>query len=219
VIETVVFDLDGVLIDSEPVWEQVRRRVVADYGGHWDADTQDRLMGMSTSEWSRYLSEDLGVRLSPSEVADVVIEAMASAYREHLPLLPGAVDAVRRMGSRWTLGLASSSPASLIGTVLDAAALRPLFEAVMSTEEVARGKPAPDIYLEVAARLAVPPTACLAVEDSSNGLRAAAAAGFAVIAVPRPAYPPAPDALKAARLVLPSLVELTVSAVAALDAD
>ena len=123
------------------------------------------------------------------------------------------------MGSRWTLGLASSSPPSLIGTVLDAAALRPMFRVVMSTEQVARGKPAPDIYLEVAARLKVPPTACVAVEDSSNGLRAAAAAGFVVIAVPRPAYPPAPDALRAARLVLPSLVELTVGAVAALGAD
>ena len=218
-IQAVVFDLDGVLVDSEPVWEQVRRRVVADYGGHWDADTQDRLMGMSTGEWSAYLSSGLGVRLSPAEVADVVIEAMASAYREHLPLLPGAVQAVRRMGSRWPLGLASSSPPSLIETVLDAAALRPMFRVVMSTEQVARGKPAPDIYLEVAARLAVPPTGCAAVEDSSNGLRAAAAAGFAVIAVPRPAYPPAPDALKAARLVFPSLMELTVAAVAALGTD
>ena len=164
-----MFDLDGVLIDSEPVWEQVRRRVVADYGGHWDADTQDRLMGMSTGEWSAYLSSGLGVRLSPAEVADVVIEAMASAYREHLPLLPGAVQAVRRMGSRWPLGLASSSPPSLIETVLDAAALRPMFRVVMSTEQVARGKPAPDIYLEVAARLGVPATACAAVEDSSKG--------------------------------------------------
>ena len=214
-----MFDLDGMLIDSEPVWEQVRRRVVADYGGHWDADTQDRLMGMSTGEWSAYLSSGLGVRLSPAEVADVVIEAMASAYREHLPLLPGAVEAVRRMGSRWPLGLASSSPPSLIETVLDAAALRPMFRVVMSTEQVARGKPAPDIYLEVAARLAVPPTGCAAVVVSSYGLRAAAAAGFAVFAVPRPAYPPAPDALKAARLVLPSLMELTVAAVAALGTD
>ena len=211
-----MFDLDGMLIDSEPVWEQVRRRVVADYGGHWDADTQGRLMGMSTGEWSAYLSSGLGVRLSPAEVADVVIEAMASAYREHLSLLPGAVEAVRRMGSRWPLGLASSSPPSLIETVLDAAALRSMFGAVMSTEQVARGKPAPDIYLEVAARLGVPATACAAVEDSSNGLRAAEAAGCAVIAVPRPAYPPAPDALKAARLVLPGLAELTVDAVDAL---
>ena len=216
-IEAVVFDLDGVLIDSEPVWEQVRRQIVADYGGHWDADTQDRLMGMSTGEWSRYLSSGLGVRLSPPDVAAAVIAAMASRYREHLPLLPGAVDAVRRMAARWPLGLASSAPRSLIDTVLDAAALRSLFAAVLSTEEVARGKPAPDVYLSVAGQLGLPPTACAAVEDSSNGLRSAAAAGLAVIAVPHPKYPPAPDALAGARLVLPSLTDLTVTAVAALD--
>ena len=145
-----MFDLDGVLVDSEPVWEQVRRQVVADYGGHWDADTQDRLMGMSTGEWSRYLSSGLGVQLPPEGVASVVIEAMAARYREHLPLLPGAVDAVARMAARFVLGLASSSPRSLIDTVLDAASLRPFFQVAMSTEEVARGKPAPDIYLAVA---------------------------------------------------------------------
>lgn len=216
VIEAVVFDLDGVLVDSEPVWEEVRRRVVADYGGHWDADTQDRLMGMSTGEWSRYLSSGLGVLLPPREVASVVIEAMAARYREHLPLLPGAVDAVRRMAGRFVLGLASSSPRSLIDTVLDAASLRPFFQVAMSTEEVALGKPAPDIYLAVAGRLGKPPAVCAAVEDSSNGLRSAAAAGLAVIAVPHPKYPPAPDAIKAARLVLPGLDELTVAAVTGL---
>ena len=215
-IEAVVFDLDGVLVDSEPVWEQVRRRVVAERGGHWDADTQHRLMGMSTGEWSRYLSSDLGVRLSPPEVAEVVIGAMAQRYSEHLPLLPGAVDAVRRMAGRWPVGLASSAPRLLIETVLDAASLRSSFEVVMSTEEVPRGKPAPDIYLAVTRRLGKRPSACAAVEDSSNGLRAAAAAGCMVIAVPHPDYPPADDALKAAKLVLTSLEDLTVDAVAAL---
>jgi HAD superfamily hydrolase (TIGR01509 family) len=214
VIDAVVFDLDGVLIDSEPVWEQVRREVVASHGGHWNADTQDRLMGMSTGEWSRYLSSDLGVRLSPSAVAGTVVAAMAARYREHLPLMPGAVDAVTRMAGRWPLGLASSAPRSLIETVLDTASLRGFFGAVLSTEEVPRGKPAPDVYVSVAALLGLPPTACAAVEDSSNGLRSAAAAGCAVIAVPQPKYPPAPDALEAARLVLESLDGLTVSAVA-----
>ncbi len=208
-----MFDLDGVLIDSEPVWEQVRRDVVASHGGHWAADAQDRLMGMSTAEWSRYMSSGLGVRLPPRQVAEVVIAAMAARYREHLPLLPGAVDAVRRMAARWPVGLASSAPRSLIETVLDAAALRPVFAATVSTEELARGKPAPDVYLAAAARLRVVPQACAAVEDSSNGLRSAAAAGCAVIAVPRPAYPPADDALASARLVLPSLAGLTVPAV------
>jgi HAD superfamily hydrolase (TIGR01509 family) len=214
-IEAVVFDLDGVLIDSEPVWEQVRRSVVATRGGHWDDDTQSRLMGMSTGEWSRYLSADLGVRLSPSEVASTVVTAMATRYREHLPLMPGAVDAVTRLAARWPLGLASSAPRSLIETVLDTASLRPFFLAVLSTEEVARGKPAPDVYLSVAGLLDVPPMACAAVEDSSNGLRSAAAAGCAVIAVPHQKYPPAPDALAAARLVLPGLSGLTVEAVEA----
>ncbi len=215
-IEAVVFDLDGVLIDSEPVWERVRRRVVAAHGGHWDPGTQGRLMGMSTGEWSRYLSEDLGVALTPEEVARTVIAAMADAYRERLPLLPGAAEAVTRIGERWPLGLASSSPASLIETVLDAASLRAAFAAVLSTEEVARGKPAPDAYLAVAARLGVRPQACAAVEDSPNGLRSAAAAGYQVIAVPRPEYPPAPDALRAARAVLPGLAELTPAVIASL---
>ena len=215
-ISAVVFDLDGVLVDSEPVWEQVRRRVVAEHGGHWDPDTQDRLMGMSTSEWSRYLSEGLGVTLSPGDVARTVIEEMEAQYRRHLPLLPGAADAVGRMAAHWPLGLASSSPRSLIDAVLDAASLRHRFAAVVSTEEVTRGKPAPDVYLTAAERLGVAPEACAAIEDSSNGLRAAAAADCQVIAVPQRAYPPAPDALAAARLVLGGLAELTPAAVAAL---
>jgi HAD superfamily hydrolase (TIGR01509 family) len=214
VIEAVVFDLDGVLIDSEPVWEQVRRGLVAERGGHWAADAQRRLMGMSTPEWARYLSEDLGVGLPPGEVAALVTDRMAARYREHIPLLPGAADAVRRLAARWPLGLASSAPAVLIETVLQAAGLRPDFQVAMSTEQVPQGKPAPDIYLAVAARLGVPPAGCAAVEDSSNGLRSAAAAGLRVIAVPRPEYPPEPDALAQAGLVLPGLDGLTPDAVA-----
>ena len=215
-IEAVVFDLDGVLIDSEPVWEQVRREVVASRGGHWAADAQQRLMGMSTGEWARYLSEDLGVGLPPDRIAALVIERMAARYTEHLPLMPGAVEAVRRLAARWPLGLASSSPPSLIDTVLDAAGLRECFVATLSTEQVAHGKPAPDIYLAVCERLGRQPPACAAVEDSTNGLRSAAAAGLRVIAVPHPRYPPDPGALRAAGLVLTSLAELTPDRVAAL---
>ena len=215
-IDAVVFDLDGVLIDSEPVWEQVRRGLVTERGGHWAADAQRRLMGMSTPEWARYLSEDLGVGLPPDEVAALVTDRMAARYREHIPFLPGAADAVRRLAGRWPLGLASSAPAVLIETVLQAAGLRPDFQVTMSTEQVPRGKPAPDIYLAVAARLGVPPAGCAAVEDSSNGLRSAAAAGLRVIAVPRPEYPPEPGAVAQASLVLPSLDGLTPDAVAGL---
>jgi HAD superfamily hydrolase (TIGR01509 family) len=216
VIEAVVFDLDGVLIDSEPVWERVRRGLVAERGGQWAPDAQRRLMGMSTPEWARYLSEDLGVGLPPDEVAAQVIDRMAASYREHLPLLPGAVEAVHRLAARWPLGLASSAPAALIETVLAAAALRSYFAVTMSTEQVPRGKPAPDIYLAVAAKLGHAPADCAAVEDSSNGLRSAAAAGLHVIAIPRPQYPPDPDALAAAALVLPALADLTPPAIAAL---
>ncbi|HEV2537707.1 MAG TPA: HAD family phosphatase [Streptosporangiaceae bacterium] len=211
-IEAVVFDLDGVLIDSEPVWEQVRRGLVAERGGRWAPDAQKKLMGMSTPEWARYLSEDLGVGLPSGEVASIVVDRMAASYREHLPLLPGAVEAVRRLAARWALGLASSAPAALIETVLQSAGLRPDFQVTMSTEQVPRGKPAPDIYLAVADRLGVPPADCAAVEDSSNGLRSAAAAGLHVIAIPRPQYPPDPDALAQASLVLPDLGELTPEA-------
>jgi HAD superfamily hydrolase (TIGR01509 family) len=208
-IEAVVFDLDGVLIDSEPVWEQVRRGLVAEHGGHWTADAQRRLMGMSTGEWARYLSEDLDVGLPPETVARLVIERMAARYTDRLPLMPGAVEAVRRLAADWPLGLASSSPPSLIAAVLDAASLRECFAAVMSTEQVARGKPAPDIYLAVTGQLGRPPERCAAVEDSSNGLRSAAAAGLRVIAIPHPRYPPDPEALGQAAAVLPGLAELT----------
>ena len=216
VIEAVVFDMDGVLIDSEPVWERVRRNFVATRGGRWPDDAQDRMMGMSTAEWSAYMSADFGLRVAAPQVAELVIAAMAAQYTAHLPLLPGAVEAVRSLSARWPLAVASSAPKSLIEAVLDASALRPAFAAAVSSEEVSRGKPAPDVYLEATRRLGVPPAASAAVEDSTNGLRSAAAAGLTVIAVPRPEYPPAEDAIKQARVVLGSLTSLTPEVVAAL---
>jgi HAD superfamily hydrolase (TIGR01509 family) len=215
-IDAVIFDLDGVLIDSEPVWEEVRRGFVAERGGKWQPDTQRRLMGMSTAEWARYLSVELAVNMPTEEVAEEVIRRMAERYSLALPLLPGAVDAVVGLARRWRLGLASSSPTKLIEVVLAGAGLAEYFAVSISTEEVAHGKPAPDVYLAVAARLEVPLDQCAAIEDSSNGLRAARAAGMRVIAIPRPEYPPEPDALAGADLVLQSLDQLTVEAIKAL---
>ncbi|HWF80596.1 MAG TPA: HAD family phosphatase [Streptosporangiaceae bacterium] len=215
-INAVIFDLDGVLIDSEPVWEQVRRQFVADHGGVWLPEAQGSIMGMSTQEWARYLSEDLGTGLPPDRVADGVIDQMAARYRERLPLMPDAVAAVRRLAARWPLGLGSSAPASLIESVLVTAGLRQEFAVVMSTEQVPRGKPAPDIYLNVTARLGVPPGECAAIEDSTNGLRSAAAAGLALVAVPHPRYPPDPAALARAKLVLTDLTGLTAATITAL---
>ncbi|GAA2428796.1 HAD family phosphatase [Actinomadura vinacea] len=205
----VVFDLDGVLIDSEPVWEEVRRGYVAESGGRWLPDTQERLMGMSTEEWAAYLAEDLLDGPSAEDVAYEVIDRMRRRYAQEVPLLPGAVDAVRRMAEPFTLGLNSSSPRALIDLVLGEIGVASLFRATVSTEEVDQGKPAPDGYLTVAAQLDVPPVRCAAIEDSSNGLRSAHAAGMRVIAVPRPHYPPADEALALAAYTAADLDAVT----------
>jgi HAD superfamily hydrolase (TIGR01509 family) len=212
-IAAVVFDLDGVIIDTEEVWEDVRRAYVAEYGRQFRPDSQTRMMGMSTPEWSTHLSADVGVPRTPEQVASDVLGRMAVRYRESLPLIPGSVEAVRRLAGRFTLALASSSARILIDQVLATAGLADVFRVTLSTEEVARGKPWPDVYLEAVSRLGLAPSVCAAVEDSSNGLRSAAAAGLAVIAVPHGVYPPAPDALAQAALVIDDLDDLTVEAV------
>jgi HAD superfamily hydrolase (TIGR01509 family) len=212
-IEAVVFDLDGVIIDSEEVWEEVRRGYAARHGKEFLPDTQTRMMGMSTAEWSRHLSVDVGIGVPPEQVADDILGEMAERYRQASPLIPGAVPAVRRIGERFTLALASSSARVLIDQVLESAGLTDAFRVTLSTEEVPRGKPYPDVYLEAASRLGLAPRVCAAVEDSSNGLRSAAAAGLAVIAVPHGVYPPAPDALEKASLVVDGIGDLTVDAV------
>jgi HAD superfamily hydrolase (TIGR01509 family) len=205
----VVFDLDGVLIDSETVWDEVRRGVAAEAGRPWPAETTTALQGMSTGEWSRYLVETIGVPGPADEVAAEVIRRVADRYRDRLPLLPGAVETVRALAARWPLAVASSSPPRLIELVLATAGIADCFRAVVSSEEVALGKPAPDVYLGAAARLAVPPTGCVAVEDSANGLRSAAAAGMAVVAVPNLHFPPPADALALAAVVVPEVTAVT----------
>jgi HAD superfamily hydrolase (TIGR01509 family) len=209
-IRAVVFDLDGVIIDSEEVWEEVRRGYVAEHGREFRPDSQDRMMGMSTGEWSRHLAEEVGVPRTAEQVAADVLGRMAERYRTDLPLVPGAVEAVRRIGERFTLALASSSARILIDQVLATAGLRDAFQVTLSTEEVPRGKPYPDVYLAAAEKLGLAPAACAAVEDSSNGLRSAAAAGLAVVAVPHGVYPPAADAIAKASLVVPDIGALTV---------
>jgi HAD superfamily hydrolase (TIGR01509 family) len=218
-IDAVVFDLDGVIVDSEPVWEQVRRDVVGELGGRWTGDAQQHLMGMSTAEWARYLSHDLHAGAPPETVAALVIERMQARYRQGPPLMRGAVEAVRRLASRWPLGLASSSPPVLIDAVLEGANLTTSFAVTMSTEQVPRGKPAPDIYVAVTRRLGCPPASCAAVEDSTNGIRSAVAAGLRTVAVPHRRYPPEPAALQSAALVISDLTTITVRAVASLAAS
>ncbi|MDH6464905.1 HAD superfamily hydrolase (TIGR01509 family) [Micromonospora sp. A200] len=215
-MDAVVFDLDGVIVDSEPVWEEVRRAYVAAHSGTWQPDTQRRLMGMSTGEWADYLSGELGVDRDAGQVATEVVEEMTRRYARHVPLIGDADRVVRGVAARWPLGLASSSPTRLIAAALTAMDLTDAFRVTLSTEETARGKPAPDVYLAVADRLGIDPARCVAVEDSSNGVRSAAAAGMRVVAIPHGSYPLDPDAAALAAVVLSSVHDLTPDLVAGL---
>jgi HAD superfamily hydrolase (TIGR01509 family) len=213
VIEAVVFDLDGVIVDSEHVWDEVRQRLAEERGGRWHDRASRDMMGMSSLEWSRYMHDVIGLAEPPEEINAEVVRRLVAVYREELPLLPGAVEAVDALAARWPLGLASSSNRELIDLVLRVSGLERWFAATVSSEEVARGKPAPDVYLEAARRLDVPAERCAAVEDSENGILSAKSAGMRVVAIPNPQYPPADDALAAADLVLPTVADLTPAAV------
>ncbi len=208
-VAAVIFDLDGVLLDSEQLWNEAKREVVEETGGRWREDAPQAMMGMSSLEWSAYLRDALGVPLEAPQIDRSVVTRMEDLYRAHLPVLPGAVEAVRALHRRWALGLASSSNREIIDLALSLAAIDDAFAVTISSEEVARGKPAPDVYLEAARRLGRDPRRCVAIEDSSNGLRSAVAAGMTVIAVPNPHYPPAEDALALAAHVVTTLHEVT----------
>ena len=216
-VEAVVFDLDGVIVDSEQIWATAREQLVKDRGGTWLAEANAAMMGMSSLEWSRYMHDMLGLEMSPEDISAAVVELLERLYREHLPLLPGADDAVAALAGEWPLGLASSSNRELIELVLDLADIRKFFTATVSSEEVARGKPAPDVYLEAARRLGISAEHCVAIEDSINGLRAAAAAQMKVIAYPNPHFPPDEEALELAAAVITSLDELRPPLVAAIN--
>jgi HAD superfamily hydrolase (TIGR01509 family) len=204
----VIFDLDGVLVDSESAWNDARRELTQESGGTWRPDAQRAMMGMSSLEWSRYMHDELGVPTPPAQISEAVVKRLERHYEEQLPLIPGAREAVLGLAERWPLALASSANPSIISLVLERSELGPSFQATVSSEEVPRGKPAPDVYLEAARRLPADPARCAAVEDSSNGLRSAAAAGMAVVAIPNREFPPAEDALALADSVIESIKEL-----------
>lgn len=207
----VIFDLDGVLVDSEGVWDEVRMRFVEENGGRWHDGAQRDMMGMSSVEWSHYVHDRLVVDMDPERISREVADGVVDTYREKLPLLPGAVEAVKALAAEWPLGLASSSNRHVIDLVLELARIADDFQVTVSSEEVGAGKPAPDVYLEAARRLGVDPPACVAIEDSTNGIRSAHAAGMAVIAVPNREFPPEPAALGLADATVESLTEVTPS--------
>lgn len=213
-IDAVIFDLDGVIVDSEQVWDDVRQTYTREVGGTFTGEATRAMMGMSSPEWSRYMAESLGVPGTPEQINADIVERMLERYGQAPPLIPGAVDAVRRIGARWPLAIASSSNPELIEVVLRAAGIDSLFETAVSSEEVARGKPEPDVYVEAARRLGVESARCVAVEDSHAGIRSAKAAGMHVVAVPNPHFPPDDDALAQADVVLGSIEELDVESFA-----
>jgi len=208
VIGAVVFDLDGVIIDSEQLWDEVREGLARERGGRWSERAQADMMGMSSTEWSRYLHDVVGLPEPPEEINREVVRRMLARYSEQLPLIDGAVDAVKRLAAHWPLGVASSSNRELIKHVLELSGLAPCFKVTVSSEEVERGKPAPDVYLEAAHRLDAEPSHCVAIEDSANGIRSAHAADMHVVAIPNRAFPPPADVLAVARVVLESINDL-----------
>jgi HAD superfamily hydrolase (TIGR01509 family) len=212
----VVFDLDGVLIESEQVWDAAREELVSERGGTWDERATTDMMGMSSKEWSSYMHDRLGVPMTPAEINDDVVRRVAAAYEEHLPMLPHAVETARELGGRWRLAVASSSNRPIIELVLDRMGVRECFVAVVSSGEVANGKPAPDVYLAAARELGVDPEDCVAIEDSTNGIKAAVAAGMRTIAVPNRQFRPDDNVLASAAVVVPSLAEVTPDLVASL---
>jgi HAD superfamily hydrolase (TIGR01509 family) len=212
----VIFDMDGVIVDSEQVWDEVRERYAAEAGGRYSPQATRDMMGMSSVEWSTYMADELGLPRSPEEINRDVVERMLARYGEEPPLIPGAVEAVRSVAARWPTAIASSSNPELIDVVLRVSGLADVVREAVSSQEVERGKPSPDVYLEAAKRLAVEPAACVAVEDSHNGIRSAAAAGMRVIAVPNPHFPPDEEALALADQTIASIAELTVALVAGL---
>jgi len=209
VTDAVVFDLDGLLLDTEQLWDEVREELARERGGTWSDRAQADMMGMSSPEWSAYMHEVVGLADAPDEIAAEVVRRMSGRYRDRLPLLPGAHEAVERIAEHRRLGLASSSNRPLIDLALELGRLAPYFRVTVSSEEVARGKPAPDVYIEVTRRLRVDPRRATAVEDSRSGIRSAHAAGLRVVAIPNAHYRPDEQSLALADVVLESLDELT----------
>jgi HAD superfamily hydrolase (TIGR01509 family) len=212
-IRAVIFDLDGLLLDSESAWDGARRELAADHEIELPDGATEAMLGMSAPEWSRYMRDVVGVPLEPKEISDRVVAHVLERYERELPLLPGAREAVSRIAARWPVAVASSSNKEVIDKVMATSGWDRVFKAWVSSEEVARGKPSPDVFLEAARRIGVEPAEAGGIEDSHNGILAARAAGLRVIAVPNREFPPGPEALAAADVILDELDELTPAVV------
>jgi len=212
-VAAVIFDLDGVIVDSEIWWHEERARWAAERGLQWTEDDTRAVMGANSAGWARIMRERLGLpeALEPA-ILEAIVGRVTDRYRTGAPVIDGAVEAVRRLAARWPVAVASSAHRRVIDAALEATGLRDTIAVVVSSDEVAHGKPAPDVYLEAARRLGVEPGRCLVVEDSINGLRAGVAAGMTAVLVPNASVSPAPGAEAVADHVLPRLSDLDPAA-------
>jgi HAD superfamily hydrolase (TIGR01509 family) len=208
-VAAVIFDLDGVIVDSEIWWDEVRQAFARERGRAWGEEDRVAVMGANSRQWSRIMRGRLGLDDSADRIERTIVEGVVERYRaEGPPIIPGAAETVRRIAERWPVAVASSAHREVIDAALDAVGLTDQLRVVVSSDEVPHGKPEPDVYLETARRLGVPPERCLVVEDSYNGVRAGKAAGMTVVLVPNVSVPPAPGTADLADLVLDRLTEL-----------
>ncbi|HKY88628.1 MAG TPA: HAD family phosphatase [Candidatus Limnocylindrales bacterium] len=215
-VAAVIFDLDGVLLDSEVWWDDVRRDFVAAHGRTWTADDQRAVMGANSAGWARTMVERHGLGGDPEHVLRAVVDGVVQRYRrEGPPVIPGVAEGVARLAARYPLAVASSSHPEVIRAALESSGLGQFFGVVVSSDEVARGKPAPDVFVLAAERLGAPAPRIVVVEDSLNGVVAAKSAGMAVVLVPNASVPPQPGASEEADLVVPSVAAVDPEAVLA----
>ena len=208
-VEAVIFDMDGVIVESEALWDAAREDLVKETGGRWGAGAQEAMMGMASHEWSVFVRDELQVPMSAEDISRDVVGRLEALYREDLPLIEGAAEAVRAASELWPVAIASSSNRELIDLIAELAGIADVLTTTVSSEEAGRGKPAPDVFLMAAEQLGVDPENCVVIEDSANGIRAGVAAGMKVIAVPNRDFPPSQDALDLATLVLDRVADLT----------
>ncbi|HEX6507462.1 MAG TPA: HAD family phosphatase [Chloroflexota bacterium] len=210
-IEAIIFDMDGLLVDSEIYWEEARRDYSSDHDCEWTPQDELAVKGNNSAEWAEAIRRRCQLAVPPDVIIDGVVRRMRALYDRRLPLLPGATEIVPQLASGYPLAIASSSPVTLIEYVMTLAGLRDCFTVAVSADEVGRGKPAPDVFLEAARQLGHPPDRCAVFEDSTAGIAAGRAAGMFVIAVPNPHYPPSPEVLQQADIVLGSLTQFRLS--------
>lgn len=208
-IEAIIFDMDGILIDSEPVWDAARARMAARLGKTWDKNDHEAVMGVSTAEWVAYMIKRLEPNMSHAEVQEEIARNMRELYTQEIPFMPLAIDTVDLAKSLYRVGLASGSIRELVDIVTTSPSLKGKFEYALSADQVERGKPWPDVYLKTCELMNVDPRNCLCIEDSGNGILAGKAAGMRVIAIPDERFPVKPEKLKEADLVLSSLEQVT----------